>query len=58
MRLSLKFIIPLLIALAAIAYGTSTPEVIVGIQAGWTGHGGLALLGSYSLFLAWAIARG
>lgn len=34
---------PLIIGLTVVAYGTSAPEVIVGIQAGWTGHGQLAL---------------
>ena len=34
---------PLIVGLTIVAYGTSTPEVIVGIQAGWSGHGDLAL---------------
>lgn len=34
---------PLIVGLTVMAYGTSAPEVIVGIQAGWTGHGDLAL---------------
>lgn len=34
---------PLIVGLTVVAYGTSAPEVIVGIQAGWTGHGQLAL---------------
>lgn len=34
---------PLIVGLTVVAYGTSAPEVIVGIQAGWTGHGDLAL---------------
>ncbi len=33
---------PLIVGLTVMAYGTSAPEVIVGIQAGWTGHGDLA----------------
>lgn len=34
---------PLIVGLTVVAYGTSAPEVIVGVQASWTGHGGLAL---------------
>ena len=34
---------PLIVGLTVVAYGTSAPEVIVGIQAGWSGHGELAL---------------
>jgi cation:H+ antiporter len=34
---------PLIVGLTVVAYGTSAPEVIVGIQAGWAGHGDLAL---------------
>lgn len=36
-------IAPLLIGLTVVAYGTSAPEVIVGLQAAATGHGDLAL---------------
>lgn len=34
---------PLIIGLTIVAYGTSAPEVVVGTQAGWTGHGELAI---------------
>lgn len=34
---------PLIVGLTVVAYGTSAPEVIVGVRAGWTGHGDLAL---------------
>ncbi|MBI4912993.1 MAG: calcium/sodium antiporter [Acidobacteria bacterium] len=34
---------PLIVGLTVVAYGTSAPEVIVGIQAGWSGHGDLAM---------------
>lgn len=34
---------PLIVGLTVVAYGTSAPEVIVGVQAGWSGHGDLAL---------------
>jgi cation:H+ antiporter len=33
---------PLLVGLTVVAYGTSAPEVIVGIQAAAAGHGGIA----------------
>ncbi len=33
---------PLIVGLTVVAYGTSAPELIVGVQAGWTGHGDLA----------------
>lgn len=34
---------PLIVGLTVVAYGTSAPEVMVGLQAGWSGHGDLAL---------------
>ncbi len=34
---------PLIVGLTVVAYGTSAPEVVVGLQAGWTGHGELAI---------------
>lgn len=34
---------PLIIGLTVVAYGTSAPEIVVGTQAGWTGHGDLAV---------------
>ena len=34
---------PLIVGLTVVAYGTSAPEVVVGVRAGWTGHGDLAL---------------
>lgn len=30
---------PLIVGLTVVAYGTSAPEVIVGVQAGWSGQG-------------------
>lgn len=34
---------PLIIGLTVVAYGTSAPEIIVGVQAARSGHGGVAL---------------
>lgn len=34
---------PLIVGLTVVAYGTSAPEVVVGLRAGWGGHGELAL---------------
>ena len=42
--ISLKLAIsPMIIGLTVIAFGTSAPELLVGIQATWNGFGGLAL---------------
>jgi cation:H+ antiporter len=42
--LALSLRVPkLLVGLTVVAYGTSAPEVVVGVQAGLTGHGGVAL---------------
>jgi len=41
---SLKMSIsPMIIGLTVIAFGTSAPELLVGLQATWNGYGGLAL---------------
>jgi len=34
---------PMVVGLTVIAFGTSAPELLVGIQATWNGHGGLAI---------------
>ena len=34
---------PMVVGLTVIAFGTSAPELLVGIQATWSGYGGLAL---------------
>ena len=34
---------PMIVGLTVIAFGTSAPELLVGIQATWNGYGGLAL---------------
>ncbi len=34
---------PLIVELTVVAYGTSAPEVVVGLQAEWTGHSELAI---------------
>ena len=42
--LSLKMAIsPMIVGLTVIAFGTSAPELLVGVQATWNGFGGLAL---------------
>jgi cation:H+ antiporter len=33
---------PLIVELTVVAYGTSAPEIVVGVQAGWSGHGDIA----------------
>ena len=42
LALSLR-VAPLLVGLTVVAYGTSAPEVIVGIEAAAAGHGEIAL---------------
>ena len=34
---------PMVVGLTVIAFGTSAPELLVGIQATWNGYGGLAI---------------
>ena len=44
---------PMVVGLTVIAFGTSAPELLVGIQATWSGYGGLALgniIGSKLIF--------
>ena len=42
--ISLKMAIsPMIVGLTVIAFGTSAPELLVGLQATWNGYGGLAL---------------